>query len=52
MEDLVKEMGFDSLQEFNKLNVSVDLTDPIKLQNYLKWKEEDGSKNGLLKLID
>jgi hypothetical protein len=51
MEELVKEMGFDSEKEFHKLNASVDLTDPKKLAEYLKWKEEDGTKEGLLKVI-
>ncbi len=50
MEELVKEMGFDNEQEFHKLVSNVDITDPIKMQKFLKWKEEDGTKEGLLKL--
>ena len=30
MEEIVIEMGFESLEEFNKLVSSVDLTDKIK----------------------
>lgn len=46
----LKEMGFKNEQEFHKMVASVDLTDPEKMQKFLKWKEDDGTKEGLLKV--
>ena len=51
MEELIKILGFDSVEEFHKLNASPDLSDPKKMQMYLEWKENDGTKEGLLKVI-
>jgi hypothetical protein len=31
MEELVKQMGFESIEESHKLNASVDLSDPNKM---------------------
>lgn len=51
METLVKSLGFESVEEWNKLVANVpDLTDPKKLRSFEDWKENDGSKEGLLKL--
>lgn len=50
MEEFVKQMGFDSLQEFNKLVASVDISTPEKLKAFLGWKENDGTKKGILKI--
>lgn len=51
MEKLVKQLGFESVQEWHKLVANVpDLTDPKKLAAFEDWKENDGSKEGLLKL--
>lgn len=51
MEELAKQMGFESIEEFHKLNASADLSDPKTMQMYLDWKENDGTKEGLLKVI-
>ena len=51
MEEYLKQMGFKSIEEFNKLNASPDLSDPKKMKMYLYWKENDGTKKGLLKII-
>ena len=50
MEELVKECGFDSLNEFNKLIASVDLSSDEKIKLFKDWKENDGTKEGLMKL--
>lgn len=50
IEEIVKEMGFDSLSEFNKLVSSVDISTPEKLKLFQQWKENDGTKEGLLKI--
>ena len=49
MEEIVKQMGFKSEKEFHKLVSSVDLTDTINMQMFLQWKQNDGTKKGLLK---
>lgn len=50
MEDLVKEMGFNSLEEYHRLVANVDLSSNEKLNAFNEWKNEDGTKEGLLKL--
>ncbi len=50
MEELIKQMGFESMEEFHRLNASIDLSDNKKLKLYLEWKENDGTKDGLLKI--
>lgn len=50
MEKFVKEMGFDSVEEFNNLVAGVDLSTPEKLNDFNEWKTKDGTKNGLLNL--
>jgi hypothetical protein len=51
MEDLIKELGFESVQEYHRLVASADLSTAEKLKAFEAWKNEDGSKAGLLKLI-
>ena len=49
-EDLVKSFGFDNVSELNKLVATLDISSPKKLALFKKWQEEDGTKDGLLKL--
>lgn len=51
MEEIVKQYGFDSLEEFNKMVSNVDLTTLDKLKAFKDWQEKDGTKDGLLKLV-
>ena len=50
MEELLKELGYDSKDDFHKLVASVDISNEEKLKLFLDWKNSDGSKKGLLKL--
>ena len=51
MDEFVKEMGFENEKEFHRLMASADIADPIKMQRFLDWKENDGTKEGLLNVI-
>lgn len=51
MEALVKQLGFESEKEFHHLVASVDISTPEKSAAFKKWQDEDGSKEGLLKLL-
>lgn len=51
MEDLVREMGFADLREFNRLVSLVDISTPEKMDLFLAWQQNDGTKMGLLKLF-
>ena len=51
MEEFVKEMGFDSLEEFNRLVATVDINSKEKMKSFINWKENDGTKEGLLLLF-
>lgn len=48
----VKELGFIDEQEFHKLHASLNLISPNARIERDLWQENDGSKNGLLKLIE
>jgi len=50
MEDFIKKLGFESFEESLNLVAKVDLSTPEKLESFINWKEEDGTKEGLLKL--
>jgi len=50
MEELIKELGFESLEEWSLLISNVDLSDGKKLMAFEIWRHEDGTKEGLLKL--
>lgn len=52
MEELVKSLGFDSLDEFNQMICEIDLSTPEKLSNFKLWQENDGTKEGLLLLLE
>jgi hypothetical protein len=53
MEELIKRMGFDSLREWQMLVANVPgLTDSKKLKAFEDWKDNDGTKEGLLKLYN
>ena len=50
LEKFVKQHGFDSIVQFNRLVASVDLRIPEQRIAFKTWQENDGSKEGLLKL--
>jgi hypothetical protein len=52
MEEFVKELGFESEKEFHELNSTPDLTNPKIMKMYLDWKYNDGTKEGLIKVIE
>ena len=47
---IIRDHGFDDLNDFNHLMASADISTSERLQAFLKWKTEDGTKAGLLKL--
>jgi len=51
IEKWVKELGFKNLKEWHKLIADIDITTPEKAQLFLNWRNDDGTKTGLLKLI-
>ena len=51
MEEFVKEMGFTSLEEFNRLVATVDINSKEKMKSFTDWKENDGTKECLLLLF-
>ena len=51
LEKLVKAHGFENADEFHRLVASVDLSTKEKLFNFNVWREYDGSKAGLLKIL-
>lgn len=51
MEELVKEYGFDSTEDFNQLINLADLSTEESRKAFKEWQKEDGSKDGLLTLL-
>lgn len=51
MEEL-KKLGFDSIEDWSELIANVDLDSSEKLAKFEKWKFEDGSKKGLVPLLN
>jgi len=51
MEELVKECGFDSLEDFNQLINLADMSTDESIKSFKEWQNEDGSKDGLLTLL-
>jgi hypothetical protein len=49
---VAKELGFESEKEMVHLVCEVDLTNPIKMQRFQLWGNNDGTKVGLLKVIE
>jgi hypothetical protein len=47
----VKALGFAHLAEFCSMVASVDLSTPIQVSRFEKWRDEDGTKDGLLALM-
>ena len=52
MEEIVKQLGFESEKEFHKMVSSVDLTISEKMKQFLAWRDNDGTKEGLLKILE
>lgn len=52
MEELVKECGFDSLDNFNYLINLVDLSTEESIKAFKDWQNYDGTKEGLVMLLN
>jgi hypothetical protein len=52
MEEIAKIYGFDSERDFHCMVASLDLSTPDKRVEFRKWQMGDGTKTGLLKLIN
>lgn len=52
LDELAKRLGFDDEKEMNRLVASVNLTTPTRQVAFQHWKEVDGTKDGLLKVIN
>ncbi|MNL99614.1 hypothetical protein D3C81_94920 [compost metagenome] len=52
MEETLKRFGFASQEEFNKMVSEVDLSDLKDLIAFKDWQNNDGTKDGLGKLIN
>jgi hypothetical protein len=50
LEELIKEMGFESEEEFFRLVASVPLDTKEKMKAFEDWKFNDGTKEGLMRL--
>lgn len=48
-EELVIKKGFESEKEFHKLVSSPDISSPETFERFNQWKQNDGTKQGLIK---
>ena len=49
--EYLKEMGFDSEQEFMEMVASLNTTTVEARDTFKQWQYEDGTKNGLQSLV-
>jgi hypothetical protein len=52
MENLAKQYGFNSRAELDNMVTMVDLTTAEKLHAFNQWRENDGTKAGLVRLLN
>lgn len=52
MEELVKECGFDSLEDFNCLINLAYLSTEESRTAFKNWQNDDGTKQGLITLLN
>lgn len=52
IEEFVKSKGFKNEEEMRELVASIDLSQNDALTTYSEWRINDGTKEGLLKLIE
>jgi hypothetical protein len=50
MEELAKECGFDSIEDFKELVNSLNLSTQDRIDEFKEWQNNDGSKDGLIKI--
>jgi len=50
LNDVAVKNGFKNADELLSLIFTIDLTNPDKLKAYKDWQENDGTKEGLMKL--
>ena len=50
LEQIIINNGFESLEEFNHLVGTLHISSPSVMADFIKWRNEDGTKAGLLKL--
>jgi hypothetical protein len=47
-----QKQGFADAGEFVRMTSQVDVSTPKKMGAYMKWKERDGTKEGLERLLE
>lgn len=52
MDQLAVECGFTDANEMNSMIVKIDLAIPGNMKIFKKWRDEDGTKSGLLDVIE
>lgn len=48
---LAEELGFESEEEMHRLIASVDLSSQSQFAAFLTWRDTDGTKSGLVRLL-
>jgi hypothetical protein len=51
-EQMIRQLGFDSVADFHSTVAGVDLSTNERFAAFRQWQERDGTKSGLLKLLD
>lgn len=52
LEQVVKENGFADETEFHRMVAMVDLSSPYNMASFRRWQFQDGTKQGLLEVIE
>ena len=52
MDPATRENGFKSYNDMSTLICKVDISTPLNMSNFKLWQYDDGSRTGLLELIN
>jgi hypothetical protein len=50
MDEVARDLGFDDAADMHRCVAAVDLTTPARLAAFVAWRDDDGTKAGLLAL--
>ena len=51
-DQIAQSLGFSDAKEFSQMVSDVDMSTDEKISAFKKWQDEDGTKEGILMLMD
>lgn len=51
LESFAHRKGFESIAQLNAMVAKIDLEQPLIMMEFVEWRENDGSKTGLERIL-